>query len=111
MVFIGMKVQVPTINELKLFIPIFSRRAISLYFTIISQLFMKSDEKIFRTNIVFFNAADSIWPYVHLMSIYDNKYIQDQIDAGFMLNKVAVDYALAVFLNMIFSTFKFTIFQ
>jgi hypothetical protein len=49
MVFIGMKVQMPSIHELKLFIPIFARRAMSLYITIISQLFMKLDEKVFRT--------------------------------------------------------------
>jgi len=76
MIFIGMKVELPSFNELQLFTPIFARRTFSLFIMIVTQLLIKLDKNEFITNIVFSMSADSIWPYVHLMALYDSEHVK-----------------------------------
>lgn len=103
--FIGLKLKAPGKDQLELFVPIFARRTLSMVYLIILQLLFKMEQNEFTTWLVFVNAADSIWPYVHLQAIMSDPNDKSEVDAEYSFQIVIYDYAVAVFLNMIFSSF------
>lgn len=103
--FIGLKLKAPGNDQLELFVPIFARRTLSMIYLIILQLILKMEQDEFTTWLVFVNAADSIWPYVHLQAIMSDPNDKSEVDAEYSFQIVIYDYAVAVFLNMIFSSF------
>merc|ERR1712196_501284 len=96
--FIGLKLQMPGLEQLEFFVPIFARRTISMIFLIILQIIMNF--KDFTTWLVFVNSANSIWPYVHMQATIspDDK----RCNSEYSFQIVIYDYAVAVFLNMLF---------
>jgi hypothetical protein len=103
--FIGLKLKAPGNDQLELFVPIFARRTLSMIFLVVLQFILKMEQKEFTTWLVFVNAADSIWPYVHLQAIMSDPNDKSEVDAEYSFQIVIYDYAVAVFLNMIFSSF------
>merc|ERR1712224_714164 len=55
--------------------------------------------------MVFVNASNSIWPYVHMQATLSDPKDNSQCDSEYSFQIVIYDYATAVFLNMIFSSF------
>jgi hypothetical protein len=104
--FIGLKFQIPGPEQLKLFVPIFLRRAFSMLFIILFQLFAKVEQNEFTDLIVFVNASNSIWPYVHMQATMSDPKDKSVCDSEYSFQIVIYDYATAVFLNMIFSSFE-----
>merc|ERR1712070_819573 len=103
--FIGLKFQLPGPEQLELFVPIFLRRTFSMLFLILFQLIAKVDQNEFTDLIVFVNASNSIWPYVHMQATLSDPKDKSQCDSEYSFQIVIYDYATAVFLNMIFSSF------
>jgi len=104
--FIGLKFQLPGPEQLELFVPIFLRRTFSMLFIIIFQLIAKVDQNEFTDLIVFVNASNSIWPYVHMQATMSDPKDKSVCDSEYSFQIVIYDYATAVFLNMIFSSFE-----
>jgi len=103
--FIGLKFQLPGPEQLELFIPIFLRRTFSMLFLVLFQVIIKVDQKEFTDLMVFVNASNSIWPYVHMQATLNDPKDKSQCDSEYSFQIVIYDYAVAVFLNMIFSSF------
>jgi len=103
--FIGLKFQLPGPEQLELFVPIFLRRTFSMLFLVLLQLIAKVDQKEFTDLMVFVNASNSIWPYVHMQATMDDPKDKSECDSEYSFQIVIYDYATAVFLNMIFSSF------
>lgn len=110
LIFIGLKLQFPHKEQLDLFIPIFARRTFTQFVVVCYQLIFEFKQKEFMALVVFFNAANSIWPYVHLQSILPDPKNKSIVDSEYILQIVIYDYALAVFLNMTYSTFQFNVY-
>merc|ERR1712070_1063468 len=104
--FIGLKFQLPGPEQLELFVPIFLRRTFSMLFLILFQLIVKVDQNEFTDLTVFVNASNSIWPYVHMQATMSNPKDKSVCDSEYSFQIVIYDYATAVFLNMIFSSFE-----
>lgn len=104
--FIGLKFELPGPEQLELFVPIFLRRTFSMLFLIIFQLIAKVDQNEFTDIMVFVNASNSIWPYVHMQATMDDPKDKSRCDSEYSFQIVIYDYATAVLLNMIFSSFE-----
>merc|ERR1719163_110798 len=104
--FIGLKFQLPGPEQLELFVPIFLRRTFSMLFLILYQLLAKVKQDEFTDLIVFVNASNSIWPYVHMQATMSDPKDKSICDSEYSFQIVIYDYATAVFLNMIFSSFE-----
>jgi len=104
--FIGLKFELPGPEQFELFVPIFLRRTFSMLFLILFQLIAKVDQDEFTDLIVFVNASNSIWPYVHMQATMSNPKDKSICDCEYSFQIVIYDYATAVFLNMIFSSFE-----
>merc|ERR1711939_1266562 len=87
-------------------IPIFLRRTFSMLFLILYQVISKVNQKEFTDLIVFVNASNSIWPYVHMQATMNDPKDRSVCDSEYSFQIVIYDYATAVFLNMIFSSFE-----
>merc|ERR1719247_1608072 len=94
--FIGLKFQLPGPEQLELFVPIFLRRTFSMLFLILFQLIAKVDQNEFTDLMVFVNASNSIWPYVHMQATMTDESV---CDSEYSFQIVIYDYATAVFLN------------
>jgi hypothetical protein len=101
--FIGLKFQLPGPEQLEFFVPIFLRRTFSMLFLILFQLIAKTDQDEFTDLMVFVNASNSIWPYVHMQATVTDESV---CDSEYSFQIVIYDYATAVFLNMILSSFE-----
>lgn len=103
MIFIGLKLQFPKPGTMEVLFPIFIRRGFSFIFISAFQLFVNYDDKTFLALLVFANAANSIWPYVHIAAAVDEP--DRRVDSDSLMNLVAYDYALAVFVNSALSSY------
>jgi hypothetical protein len=99
MAFIGLKLQLPNLKNIQLFIPMMVRRMVSIFFVSAIQRVMNYDLKTFQTLLIFANGAISIWPYVHFSKIIEKD--DPRVDLDFYLQMVAYDYSLAALINLI----------
>merc|ERR1719498_2128068 len=104
--FLDLRFQLPGPEQLELFVPIFLRRTFSMLFLILFQLIAKVDQNEFTVIMVFVNVSNSIWPYVHMQATMSDPKDKSQCDSEYSFQIVIYDYATAVFLNMIFSSFE-----
>jgi len=72
LIFIGLKLTIPNKNKIQVFGPIFLRRTLSQLMLVLYQIVFKFTIDDFRALFIFFNAANSIWPYVHMQTILPN---------------------------------------
>jgi len=77
-----------------------------MLFLILFQLIAKVDQDEFTDLMVFVNASNSIWPYVHMQATMNDPKDKSECDSEYSFQIVIYDYATAVFLNMIFSSFE-----
>lgn len=111
LIFIGLKLTIPNKNKIQVFGPIFLRRTLSQLMLVLYQLIFKFSKDDFRALLIFFNAANSIWPYVHMQTILPNPKDKSIVDCDYLLDLIIYDYTFAVFFNMFFSTFHVYIWE
>jgi len=76
-----------------------------MLFLILLQVIARVNQEEFTDLMVFVNASNSIWPYVHMQATLSDPKDNSQCDSEYSFQIVIYDYATAVFLNMIFSSF------
>jgi len=101
MIFIGMKLKLPSMDKLQIFLPLLYRRAISLALMVVLQMNYNFDTETFITMCCFSQAANSIWPYVHVNGMTDKD--DKRVDKEFLFQLIAYDYTLAASFNMVLS--------
>lgn len=111
LIFIGLKLTIPNKNKIQVFGPIFLRRTLSQIMLVLYQIIFEFKINDFRALLIFFNAANSIWPYVHMQTILPNPKDKTIVDCDYLLDLIIYDYTFAVFINMFFSTFDIFIWE
>merc|ERR1712167_534540 len=96
---------------IQVFGPIFLRRTLSQLMLVLYQIMFKFTVDDFRALLIFFNAANSIWPYVHMQTILPNPKDKIVVDYDYLLDLIIYDYTFAVFINMFFSTYQVFIWE
>merc|ERR1719163_2028635 len=90
--FIGLKFQLPGPEQLELFVPIFLRRTFSMLFLVLFQIIIKAEQKEFTDMMVFVNASNSIWPYVHMQATLNDPKDNSTCDSEYSFQIVIYDY-------------------